>query len=193
MKASVEANRYQRSRVYEGGKVEGGEVTYRDLIMSNIEDVKKVRAQHREHLDKLNGLKDRQRELEADKATLLKNIPRNYHNQDDLQQAIQEKQQRYETSSMSNAEEKRLLRDIDALKKALPEMKKLALIEPELAQIREKKKAINQELDVVKQLIDEKNDKINTVKKESEAQRNKKSEVRDAAEQFTSKIEKDNE
>lgn len=70
---------------------------------------------------------------------------------------------------MSNAEEKRLLRDIDALRRALPDMKKLALIEPELAQIREKKKAINQDLDVVKQLIDEKNDKINSVKKESEA------------------------
>lgn len=48
-------------------------------------------------------------------------------------------------------------------------------------------------MDKVKQLIDEKNDKIDTVKKESEAQRNKKSEVRDAAEKFTPQIEKDNE
>lgn len=94
---------------------------------------------------------------------------------------------------MSNAEEKRLLRDIDALRRAVPDMKKLALIEPELTQIREKKKVINQELDVVKQLIDEKSDKINGVKKEAEAQRNKKSEVRDAAEKFTAQIEKDNE
>jgi len=48
-------------------------------------------------------------------------------------------------------------------------------------------------LDVVKRIMDEKNDKINNVKKESEAQRNKKSEVRDAAEKFTLLIEKDNE
>ena len=41
--------------------------------------------------------------------------------------------------------------------------------------------------------MDEKSDKINNVKKESEAQRNKKSEVRDAAEKFTLLIEKDNE
>lgn len=52
---------------------------------------------------------------------------------------------------------------------------------------------INQELDVVKQILDEKNAKIDSVKKESEAQRNKKSEVRDAAEKFTTSIEKDNE
>lgn len=48
-------------------------------------------------------------------------------------------------------------------------------------------------MDVVKSIMDEKNDKINNVKKESEAQRNKKSEVRDAAEKFTLLIEKDNE
>lgn len=194
LRASVDANRRQRSRIYGEGKVEGGDITYKEVLSSNIEDVKKVRAQHREHLDKLNGLKDRQRELEAEKAALLKNIPRNYHTQEDLQQAIQEKQQRYETSSMAtNAEERRLLRDIDALRRALPDMKKLEQIEPELAQIREKKKAVTQELDKVKVVIDEKNDKINSVRKESEAQRNKKSEVRDAAEKVTAQIEKDNE
>ena len=79
------------------------------------------------------------------------------------------------------------------MRRALPDMKKLALIEPELTQIREKKKVINQELDVVKQLIDEKSDKINGVKKEAAAQRDKKSEVRDAAEKFTAQIDKDNE
>ena len=63
LKAIVEAARQQRTRVYEGGKVEGGEVTYREMIMTNIEDVRKVRAQHKEHLDKLNALKDRYRAL----------------------------------------------------------------------------------------------------------------------------------
>ena len=33
----------------------------------------------------------------------------------------------------TNAEERRLLRDIDALRRALPDMKKLEVIEPELA------------------------------------------------------------
>lgn len=114
LKVHVEGNRFQRNRVYEGGKVEGGDVTYRDLIMSNIDEVKKVRAKHREHLDKLNVLKDRQRELEAEKSTLMKNIPRNYNTYDDLQHAIHDKQTRYETSSMStNAEERKLLREID--------------------------------------------------------------------------------
>ena len=91
LKVNVEANRFQRNRVYEGGKVDGGDVTYRDLIMSNIEEVKKVRKEHRDHLDKLNELKDRQRELETEKTALMKNIPRNYHTYNDLEQAIQDK------------------------------------------------------------------------------------------------------
>lgn len=43
-------------------------------------------------------------------------------------------------------------------------MKKLETLEPELAQIREKRKTINKELDVVKKILDEKNEKINIVK-----------------------------
>lgn len=133
LRESVAANRRQRSRVYSDSKVDGADTTYREVLTSNIEDVKKVRAQQKGHLDKLNALKDRQRELEAEKAALMKNVPRNYHTQEDLEQAIREKQQRYETSSLANAEERRLLRDIDALRRAQPDMKKLEVIEPELA------------------------------------------------------------
>ena len=92
LKVSVEANRYKRRQVYEGGKVEGGDVTYRELLATNIEAVKKVRSERREHLDQLTALKERQRELDNEKAGLMKNVPRNYHTQQDLQQAIQEKQ-----------------------------------------------------------------------------------------------------
>jgi len=84
LRESVDANRRKRSRVYSDSKVDGADITYREVLTSNIEDVKKVRAQQRVHLDKLNALKDRQRELEAEKAGLLKNIPRNYHTQEDL-------------------------------------------------------------------------------------------------------------
>jgi len=94
---------------------------------------------------------------------------------------------------MSNVEEKKLLKDIDALKKAIPDMKRLSELEPELVKLREQRKAIQADLDVVKKLIDEKDAAINSVKKQSEAQRNKQSEVRDAAEQFTAELDRENE
>jgi hypothetical protein len=43
-----------------------------------------------------------------------------------MARAIKDKQNKYETSSMSNADEKALLREIDLLKKALPDMKNLS-------------------------------------------------------------------
>lgn len=120
-------------------------------------------------------------------------IPRNYHNEDDLNQAIKQKKKQYETTSMSNQDEKRLLQEIDKLERALPDMKKLSAIEPELAQIREQKKKIQAELDVVKRVIESKEDTISAVKQESQAQRNKQTEVKEAAEKFTVIIETSNE
>ena len=81
-------------------------------------------------MEKLNALKDKQRALDIEKQNCLKNIPRNYHNEQDLAQAIKEKQKKYETSSMSSVEEKKLLKDIDFLKKSLPDMQKLSQITP---------------------------------------------------------------
>lgn len=72
----------------------------------------------------------------------MKNIPRNYHNIKDLNSAIKAKQTNYETGTMNNNEEKQLLKDIDQLKKAVPDMEKLSKIEPELNNIREARKAI---------------------------------------------------
>lgn len=56
----------------------------------------------------------------------------NYKTEQDMAKAIKEKQTRYETSSMSNQDEKALLREIDLLKRALPDMKDLGGIDPEL-------------------------------------------------------------
>ena len=65
---------------------------------------------------------------------------------------------------MSNVEEKALLKEIDVLKKALPDLKKLFEIEPIITGLKNEKRKIQSELDIVKKLIDEKDRKINDVK-----------------------------
>lgn len=65
---------------------------------------------------------------------------------------------------MSNVEEKSLLKEIDSLKKALPDIKKLTEIDPIIADLKKEKRKIQAELDIVKKLIDEKDRKINDVK-----------------------------
>jgi len=94
---------------------------------------------------------------------------------------------------MSSKDEKALLKDIDTLKKALPEITKLTDIDPELTAIKDEKKAIRNDLDVVKQLIDEKQGKIDTVKEANQAQRNKQNVVKENAEVYTAVIDSSNE
>jgi hypothetical protein len=65
---------------------------------------------------------------------------------------------------MSNVEEKALLKEIDSLKKALPDMKKLSEIDPVINELKKEKQKISAELNIVKKLIDEKDRKINDVK-----------------------------
>lgn len=42
-------------------------MTYREVIAERIEEVKKFRADKKKHLDRLNALKERQREIETKK------------------------------------------------------------------------------------------------------------------------------
>lgn len=60
LRVTIEDNKFKRRQVYDGGKVEGSNVTYSDLIGENIEEVKKFKSNRRDKLDRLNELKARQ-------------------------------------------------------------------------------------------------------------------------------------
>lgn len=85
------------------------------------------------------------------------------------------------------------MKDIDGLKKALPEMMKLSEIEPELAKIRDERKAISNDLDIVKKLIDDREGKIQDVRQQSNAHKAQKTEVRERADVFGIKVDDANE
>ena len=65
---------------------------------------------------------------------------------------------------MSNQDEKRLLKEIDNLERALPDMEQMSTIEPELQKLRVARKEIQAELDIVKRFIDQKETVIQDVK-----------------------------
>lgn len=133
------------------------------------------------------------RALEDSKANLMANFPRNYHSVADLQQAIKEKGKRYETTTMSSQDEKKLLREIDQLKLALPAMEEIGPIEPQLVKLREERKKIQADLDIVRKLIDDKNLQIDEVKKSSQVVRDNQAQVRESASKFSEVIDKTNE
>jgi len=81
LRGAIEENRSRRKLIYDGGKVEGKNVTYRDLVSTNIDDMKKFQQDRRGQLDKLNVLKNREKELQNQKSEILKMVPRNFHNE----------------------------------------------------------------------------------------------------------------
>lgn len=98
-------------------------------------------------------------------------IPRNYHTAEDLKQAINEKQNRYETKSLSNQEEKKLLQEIDKLKGLVPDMKILSTIEPKIQSLRAERNELNKVCDAVKVKIESVEEVIQEVKGKSQTQR----------------------
>ena len=110
--------------------------------MNNIEEVKKARNERRTHLERLGAIKEKMQELEKVKDDLSKNLPRGFNTEREVEYAIKEKKRKYETSSMSNIEEKTLLKEIDSLKKALPDLKKLSEIDPVINDLKKEKRKI---------------------------------------------------
>lgn len=72
-------------------------------------------------------------------------------------------------------------------------MEEIGPIEPQLVKLRDERKKIQADLDVVRKLIDEKNFKIDDVKKASQEVKNSQQAVRDEAQKFSEVIEKTNE
>ena len=123
LRIKIHENILRKKGVFLGANIGSSSKTYRDNINESIEEVKKLRQKKSKLLDELNGMKDEMRELDSKKNDLNKTIPRNYHNEIDLKQAIAQKQNKYETTSLNTQEERQLLADIDKLKTLFPAMK----------------------------------------------------------------------
>ena len=82
-KSICQENQALKRQVYDKSKGAGNTGSYKD-ISGNIDEVKKYRLEKRSLLDSLNELKEKQRDLESQKQDLLRNVPRNYHNEGDV-------------------------------------------------------------------------------------------------------------
>ena len=193
LRIRIHENIQKKKGVFMGASIGSSSKTYRENINENIDEVKKLREKKRKLLDELNGMKDEMRELDSKKNDLNKNIPRNYHTEDDLKQAIAQKQNRYETTSLKTQEERQLLADIDKLKTLFPLMKQLQAIEPKLNGHRKRKQEISAELDKIKGKIDGFEDVIQDAKAKSQNAKDKDQATIDEAEKYNKLINEGNE
>lgn len=128
--------------------------------------------------------------MQNEKQIILKEVPRNYQNEDDVQHAIKKKEKEYETGSrLSSQEEKKLLVEIEILKKALPDMKRLTLIDPQLAKYKAEKKEISKLLDEVQRKINVLDKQIDETKVASQSTKHQQDEIREKADKISLSVD----
>jgi ribosomal protein L15 len=135
-------------------------------------------------------VRSEQKELETRKNELLQNVPRNYHSEKDLLQAIKQKERSYQlSSSLSSKDEKALLHDIERLKSALPDMVKASEFEPRIADLRKAARDIQKQLDELKRAIEAKDLVIKEAKESNREVASRKDEVRQEASKFSEAVD----
>jgi uncharacterized coiled-coil DUF342 family protein len=99
---------------------------------------------------------------------LLKNLPERRDDQDPakIRQIIVEHEKRYETTTMSPQDEKKLLATIKRLKEQIPNAQRLGELAPLIKQLNEQKKPIYDEIKVIKAQIEEKSKELDAVRQE---------------------------
>lgn len=60
----------------------------------------------------------------------MKNIPSHFKNEKEIQDEIKSRKRDFETRSLTAKEEQQFLREIDILEKAIPDIKKIQILDP---------------------------------------------------------------
>ena len=122
----------KRREIMDGGKMQGSSMTYREMLVKKIADLKTVNERKR----KIQGdIKDINQDLdkhEDDKRSLLKIMKsQDLTTEDQIREAMRQLEFKLKNSQFkSSTEENKIIKEIDALKASIPNAHKLTLIKP---------------------------------------------------------------
>jgi uncharacterized coiled-coil DUF342 family protein len=94
----------------------------------------------------LEDIKYRLEEIEYESSQLKKLLHKDYPKPEDIKQGLIDLQKRYETTTVSAAVEKKIIADINLLKKSLSSADKILSFKPEIDQLFAKKKTLLEEI-----------------------------------------------
>ena len=111
----------KRKEVIDGGKVNGGNMTYRETLTTKINALREVNAKKRSLQTQMKEHSEQLDLLEAEKRTLLKTMHPDYRSAEHVTAAIQSMEYKQKTSSFKSAnEENKLIKEIEVLKASMP-------------------------------------------------------------------------
>ena len=191
--AELKENRRKKREVLDGSRGQGDLGAMGEEIGGAIAAVKKHRATKRSLIDNLKEANERQRILEAQRATVTKALPPHCRDERDVAKELKSKKKRYETASLSGQEERAILKEIDQLKRSLADLQAYnEKAAPELEALKAKKTKDQKKLDEVKKAIEELDEKIDAAKSKADETRGKRDNVRDEADKYNALIEEQN-
>lgn len=164
MRNIIDDSRNKRRQVYDGGKIEGSQ-EIRELLGKDMNEFKSIVAKKQGLIAELKKVKERHIELTNMRRNILSQVPREqYKTEAEVQKALNDKKNSYETTSISNQQEKTLLKEIDMLKKLLPQMQQLTKFEPELEEVGDRRKKLQKQIDELQVILNKMDDKIQSAK-----------------------------
>lgn len=129
------------------------------------------------------------KQLDEERQKYKANIPGFVKDEDDMQRLIKKMELRFQTTTMSNQQEKELLRDIENLKRSVPDVEKVRQIQPKIDDYKSEISQIRSKLDDLSLQIMEKDAKISEVKQEKDENKMKRDEIREEVEKYNSLID----
>ena len=145
-KINTLSNKKKETR--EGGKVQGSQLTFREVLNQKIEEIKGLRDQKRMLYNEKNAIGDKIKAIELEREQLLKNLPNNRDMQDPakIQAKISELERRYETTSLAPAEEKKLIAEIKRLKDSVQNAINAQEVKPKLDILYSSRKSVTEKI-----------------------------------------------
>ncbi len=111
---------YKKKEFIDGGTVGNTKVTFKDFLRDKIDAVREIKAAKRKVQDTINEIQEKVNKLEEDRQALRKNVSKDHQKPSEIQAQIEDLQKRYETTSLSKDNEKKIINEIKYLKTTLP-------------------------------------------------------------------------
>ena len=88
-------------------------MTYRESLSQKISELKQVNVVKRKINDQLNGFKEQINQLETEKRTLQKDMHKNHHSVEEVQEALRDLEHRLKVQTNTGPEERKIVKEID--------------------------------------------------------------------------------
>ena len=112
-------------------------MTQREALSKKVGELKQVNQVKRKINDELKSISDQINTLETEKRMLQKDMHKQHHSVEAVQEGIRDLEYRLKVQSNSGQEERKIVKEIDQLQKSLPMAEKYSQIDPKLKELRD--------------------------------------------------------